>query len=104
MPLYRLKRHVIYRPGCQDTEEVWGIDRRPVGLPVVCAPRDTDRDDPLRARDDCCGSWLLQTADGRYVSWHRFFEWASEAEAAGYEIVSGFKNLSPFTVVVLRGP
>jgi hypothetical protein len=43
-------------------------------------------------------------ADGRYVPWSHFFEWASEAEAAGYEIVSGFKNLSPFTVVVLRGP
>jgi hypothetical protein len=28
----------------------------------------------------------------------------SEAEEAGYEIVSGFKNLSPFTVIVIRGP
>lgn len=103
MPLYRLSRHVIYKPGCQNTEEVWGIDRRPAGLSVVCAPRDTDKDNPLR-RDSCCGPWLLKKVDGHYVSWHGIFEWMSEAEEAGYEIVSGFKNLSPFTVIVLRGP
>lgn len=104
MPIYRLRRHVIYRAGgCQETEEVWGIDRRPAALPSMCAPRDTDTDDPLRARD-CGAPVLLKTADGAFVTWHRLPEWLSEAEAAGYELVSGYKNLSPYTTMMLRGP
>ena len=104
MPIYRLRRHVIYRAaGCQETEEVWGIDRRPTALPSMCAPRDTDIDDPLRARD-CGAPVLLKTADGSFVSWHRLPEWLSEAEAAGYELVSGYKNLSPYSTLMIRGP
>lgn len=104
MPIYRLRRHVIYRAaGCQETEEVWGIDRRPAALGAACAPRDTDADDPLRARE-CGAPLLLKTADGAFVTWHRLPEWLSEAEAAGYELVSGYKNLSPYTPMMLRGP
>ena len=103
MPVYRLRRHVIYRPGCQETEEVWGIDRRPAALPTACGPRDTDADDPLRARS-CGAPLLLKTADGDYVTWHRLMEWLSEAEAAGYELVSGYKKMSPYSTMVISGP
>jgi hypothetical protein len=103
MPIYRLRRHVIYRPGYQETEEVWGIDRRLAALPTVCAPRDTDTDDPLRSRS--CGTpLLLKLADGDFVTWHRLPEWLSEAEAAGYELVSGYKHMSPYSTLILRGP
>jgi hypothetical protein len=105
MPLYRLSRHVIYRPGCQQTEEVWGVDRRFTtgsGLETRCGPRDTDEDDPLRRRD-CCAPELLWHAGG-YVPWGCIWEWLSVAEAAGYEVVSGFKKMSPYSVIVLRGP
>ena len=103
MPFYRVRRHVIYKPGCQQTEEVWGIDRAAPGLCTVGAPRSTDADDPLR--DDECGCpQLLKLADGSWVTWPRFFEWLSEAEAAGYELVSGFKKMSPYSTFVLRGP
>ena len=101
MPVYRLIRHVIYRPGSQETQEVWGIDRAPERLPVVGAPSFTDADDPL-GRGPC--SPLLVMCNGDYVTWHRFFEWLSEAEEAGYELVSGFKNLSPYSQMVLKGP
>ena len=83
-----------------ETEEVWGIDRPAPGLITTCAPRDTDADDPLRRE---CNTYLLKTADGHHVTWHRMFEWLSEAEAAGYEVVSGFKKLSPYSSIVLRG-
>jgi hypothetical protein len=102
MPFYRIKRHVIYKPGCQQTEEAWGIDRPAPGLHTATAPRDTDADDPLRC-GDCC-TILIKMADGRYVTWDRMWEWLSEAEAAGYELVSGFKKMSPYSVLVLRGP
>lgn len=101
MPIYRLLRHVIYQSGSQETQEVWGIDRVAPGLATVGAPSFTDADDPLR-RGAC--SPLLLMRDGDYVTWHRFFEWLGEAEAAGYEVVSGFKKLSPYSTIVLRGP
>ena len=109
MPLYRLRRHVIYEPGCQQTAEVWGVDRpfpASSGLVTVCAPTDTDADDPLRARYTCCRPHLLRlpTGGGHYVKWGEVWEWLSAAETAGYEVVSGFKKMSPYSVIVLRGP
>jgi len=101
MPIYRLIRHVVYHPGSQETQEVWGIDRPPSGLPTTGAPMFTDADDPLR-RGAC--SPLLLMRDGDYVTWDRLFEWLGEAEEAGYTVLSGFKKLSPYSVIVLRGP
>lgn len=107
MPLYRLRRHVVYDTACSQTREVWGVDR-PLGSPALKTargPRDTDADDPLRVGDCGCGCpLLLRTSDGTdYVSWNRIWEWLSDAETAGYEVVSGFKNLSPYSTIVLRG-
>jgi len=99
MPFYRLIRHVIFRSGSQETQEVWGIDRVPNGLPVTGAPLFTDADDPLR-QGPC--SPLLLMRDGGYVTWHRFTEWLSEADEAGYELVSGFKNLSPYSTIIIK--
>jgi hypothetical protein len=31
------------------------------------------------------------------------FEWLSLAETAGYIVVSGMKNLNPYSQIVLRG-
>jgi hypothetical protein len=109
MPLYRLKRHVLYRPDCQQTEEVWGIDRPATGLHTAPAPRYTDQDDPLACSGNssvggACCAHLLKTECGRWVPWGSIWEWLSEAEAAGYEVVSGFEKLSPYSVIVLRGP
>ena len=101
MPLYRLIRHVIFRPGCQETQEVWGVDRVAHSLSTTGAPSFTDADDPLR-RGAC--SPLLLMRDGDYVTWHRLVEWLGEAEEAGYEVVSGFKNLSPYSTILLRWP
>ena len=101
MPFYKLVRHVVYRNRSQETVEVWGVDRVPAGLPTAGAPPWTDADDPLGGGP--CSALLLMR-DGDYVTWHRFMEWLSEAEDAGYELVSGFKNLSPYSQMVLRGP
>jgi len=101
MPIYRLIRHVIYDPREKETREVWGIDRPPTSLPVVPSSRDTDKGDPLR-KEDC--SPLLVLSDGRKVTWDLMFEWMTEAEDAGYTILSGFKNLSPYTQIIIRGP
>jgi len=101
MPLYKLVRHVIFFPGSQETTEVWGIDRPAAGLPTTGAPSFTDAHDPLR-RGPC--SPLLLMRGGGYVTWQRMMEWLSEATAAGYEVVSGFKKLSPYSEIVLRGP
>jgi hypothetical protein len=98
MPLYRLIRHVIFRPGSQETHEVWGIDRQPAALRTVGAPAFTDVDDPL---NDSC-SLLLVMRDGSYVTWNRFFEWLGEAD--DYRLVSGMKNLSPYSTFLLEGP
>lgn len=99
MPVYKLIRHVIFRPGTQETVEVWGIDRPLQRLPITGAPSFTDADDPLR-RGAC--SPLLLMRDGDYVTWDRMPEWLSEAEEAGYEVVSGFKKLSPYSTIMLK--
>jgi len=101
MGLYRIKRHVIYRRCEEQHDEVWGIDRVAPGLNTSSAPPDTDRDDPLR-KDECV--ILLRFTDRRFVTWDTLFEWLSEAESAGYELASGFQDLSPYSTVVLRGP
>jgi hypothetical protein len=104
MGIYKLKRHVVPKPGgCQETVEAWGIDRVPIGLETRVAPRDTDADDPLRCRDACCVN-LLRLSDGGLVTWGRIAEWMSEAEDAGYTVISGYKNLSPYSVILIRGP
>ncbi len=106
MPLYRLRRHVLYDSACGQTREVWGADR-PFGSPALKtrpAPRDTDADDPLRRGGRDCGCAVLLVLDDEYVTWDDIWAWTSVAEAAGYEIVSGFKKLSPYSLIVLRGP
>jgi hypothetical protein len=102
MPIYKLSRHVVYEPREQKSIEVWGIDRKPTSLPVQCAPRDTDIDDPLRS-ETCCSSYLL-LLDSKFVKWHHISEWFSFAEDAGYEVISGFKKLSPYSTILVRGP
>lgn len=101
MPIWRIRRHVVYEPGCQQTKEVWGIDRPAPGLEAVCGPRDTDRDDPLLGDGDCCRSLLLRL-DGEWVTWGRIWEWMTVAEEAGYEVVSGFAELSPYSTIIIR--
>ena len=54
MPFYRLIRRVIFRPGSQETREVWGVDRPPAALPTVGAPQFTDEDDPLQGDSGPC--------------------------------------------------
>ena len=98
MPFYRLSRHVIYRPGSQETREVWGIDREAPGLRTRGAPIFTDADDPLG--QPC--SLLLTLRCGDFVTWDLFFEWLSEADEAGYELASGFKKLSPYSTIVIK--
>ena len=106
MPYYRIRRHVIYKPGCGQTEEVWGIDRLPAGpLLTAFAPPFTDRDDPLLGDAYRCScTILLKFPCGDWVTWHRFWEWISYAESVGYELVSDFKDISPYSVIVLKGP
>lgn len=103
MPFYRLIRRVIFRPGSQETREVWGVDRSPAALPTVGAPPFTDEDDPLQGDSGPCSA-LLVMRDGDYVTWHRFFEWLSEAMEAGYRLVSGLEKLSPLTTFLIEGP
>ena len=101
MPIYRVRRHVVLTRDRQ-TEEVWGIDRPAPGLRTGTSPRFTDEDDPLRR--DCCGTVLLKMSDGCWVTWDRIWAWLSDAEAAGYELVSGYKDVSPYSTLILRGP
>ena len=96
--MYSIRRRVIYIPGSQETQEVWGIDRPAPRIRTVAAPRFTDEDDPLGA--PC--SLLLRMQDGDYVSWYRLPEWLGEAEAVGYEVVSGLAKLTPYSVILLR--
>lgn len=108
MPLYRLRRHVVYNAACGQTREVWGVDR-PLSsalLKTASGPRDTDADDPLRVGNcGCACPLLLRLSDNSdFVGWDTIWTWLSDAEAAGYEVVSGFKKLSPYSVIVLRGP
>lgn len=103
MPFYRLIRRVIFRPGSQETREVWGVDRPPAALPTVGAPPFTDEDDPLQGDSGPCSA-LLVMKNGDYVTWHRFFEWLSEAMEAGYTVTTGLKHPSPLTTFVIEGP
>lgn len=103
MPFYRLIRRVIFCPGSQETREVWGVDRPPAALPTVGAPPFTDEDDPLQGDSGPCSALLIMR-NGDYVTWHRFFEWLSEATMAGYRLVSGLEKLSPLTTFVIEGP
>jgi len=105
MPVYRMLRRVIYEPREQEYREVWGIDRAPANLPTKPAPRDTDKDDPIngqRSPNGACAP-LLVLQDGSWVTWHRMFEFLSEAEEAGYSLISGFEKLSPYSTLILRG-
>jgi hypothetical protein len=40
--------------------------------------------------------------DGDYVTWERMMEWMSEAEEAGYEVISGFKKMSPYSTIIIK--
>jgi len=102
--MYRLIRHVIYRPGSQETHEVWGVDRPFTAMRTVKAPNFTDADDPLRPKHKRSCVPLLVMRDGDYVTWERFFEWIGEAAAAGYTVVSGMENLSPYSTFIIEGP
>lgn len=107
MPFYRVRRHVIFRPGCQQTEEVWGIDRQPAALKTARAPRATDVGDPVldpTMSDEGSCPLLLKLANGEWVTWHRIWDWLSQAESVGYELVSGFQDLTPYSTLILRGP
>ncbi len=107
MPIYRVRRHVIFKPGCQQTEEVWGVDRQPAALKTARAPRFTDVDDPVldpNMSDEGSCPLLLKLANGEWVTWHRMWAWLSEAEAEGYELISGFKDLTPYSTLIIRGP
>jgi hypothetical protein len=42
--------------------------------------------------------------DGEWVTWRRIWEWLSVAEEAGYSVVSGYEKLSPYSVIILKGP
>lgn len=102
MGIYRLSRNVVYSAREQQTVEVWGIDRAAPGLPCESAPRDTNNDDPLFPSQDHCGCVLLLLLDGRWVTWDRIPEWLSVAEEAGYELVSGYKKLSPYSTIMIK--
>lgn len=108
MPLYRMLRRVVYDRAAQEYNEVWGIDRVSATflLPTKSAPRDTDRDDPLNdpKREPCGCTPLLTLQNGEWVTWKRMFEFLSEAEEAGYTLVSGFERMSPLSTLVLKGP
>ena len=109
MPLYGLIRRVVWSVADQGYREAWGIDRvtGSLLLPTVSAPRDTDRDDPVNAgpnfKDARCAP-MLTLRDGRLVTWQLMMEFLSEAEEVGYTLISGFEKMSPYSVLVLRGP
>jgi hypothetical protein len=42
--------------------------------------------------------------DGDWVGWNKIPVWLSVAIAAGYEVVSGFQDMSPYKSIVIRGP
>ena len=102
MGIYRLSRNVVYSVRDQQTVEVWGIDRPAHGLSFESAPRDTNNDDPLSTNQDSCCCVLLLLLCGRWVTWDRIPEWLSVAEEAGYELVSGYKKLSPYSTIMIK--
>ena len=101
MPLYTLKRHVVFDSDCGQTREVWGVDRPGAAFRTARAPKQTDEDDPLAHP---CSTWLILMPDGDWVSWNKITEWLSVAMDAGYEVVSGFADMSPYKPIVIRGP
>ena len=101
MPFYRVKRHVLYQPCEQQSREVWGIDRPATGIRTTSGARHIDCDDPLR-NEGCVQ--LLQLVDGCHVTWDRLWEWLSEADVAGYTLVSGFEKISPYSTLIIKGP
>jgi hypothetical protein len=105
MPLYRMFRRVIFDTREQAYREAYGIDRTPANLPTKPAPRDTDKDDPIQGLRSATGacSPMLVLQDGSWVTWHKMFEFLSEAEDAGYTLISGFEKLSPYSTMILRG-
>lgn len=98
--MYCVKRNVVYSTRAQNTVEVWGIDRPAPDLPCEAAPRDTNADDPLAPEDTC--STVLLLLRGYWVTWDRFPEWLSFAEEVGYELVSGYKKLSPYSSIMIK--
>ena len=83
------------------------MDRQPKALHTARAPRFTDVDDPVldpNMSDEGSCPVLLKLSDGRWVTWRRIWEWLSEAEAAGYELISGFQDLTPYSTLVIKGP
>jgi len=103
MGVYRISRNVVFSARDQQTVEVWGIDRPAPGLHCESAPRDTNNDDPLAANQDSCCCVLLLLMGGRWVTWDRIPEWLSVAEEAGYDLVSGYKKLSPYSTIMMKG-
>ena len=99
--VYFLTRHVVYDPGCEQTREVWASDRPGAAFATTGAPRFTDEDDPL---GHPCSTWLLVMPDGSWVGWNKIAAWLSVAMSAGYEVVSGFQDMSPYKPIVIRGP
>jgi len=102
MGVYRISRNVVYSVRDQNTVEVWGIDRVAPGLPCESAPRDTNNDDPLFPNHDSCCCVLLLLLRGHWVTWNRIPEWLSVAEEAGYELVSGYKKLTPYSTIMIK--
>jgi len=102
MGIYRISRNVVYSMREQQTVEVWGIDRPAPDLACESAPRDTNKDDPLTSYQDSCCCVLLLLLGGRWVTWDRIPEWLSVAEEAGYELVSGYKKLSPYSTIMIK--
>ena len=102
MGIYRLSRNVVYSVREQNTVEVWGIDRPAPGLHCESAPRDTNNDDPLAGNQNRCCCVLLLLLGRDWVTWDLIPEWLSVAEEAGYELVSGYKKLSPYSTIMIK--
>ena len=99
--VYFLTRHVVFDAACGKTREVWAADRPGAAFATTRAPRFTDEGDPL---GHPCSTWLLVMPDGDWVGWNKIPVWLSVAIAAGYEVVSGFQDMSPYKSIVIRGP
>jgi len=102
MGIYRISRNVVYTARDQNTVEVWGIDRAAPGIPSAAAPRDTNNDDPLFANQNSCCCPLLLLLGRDWVTWDLIPEWLSFAEKAGYELVSGYKKLTPYSTIMIK--
>ena len=98
MPIWRLQRHIVYLPSCQDTIEAWGIDRPAPSIPTGPAGNWTDVDDPLAT---ACPLMVFMR-DGSYVTWNRIWEFLSEIGESGYQTVSSLHKISPFSTIVIQ--